>query len=116
VTGPLAPPALPRGTVPGLSTPSPAGGDLGNLFPQVTPAPTAPGGVRAHLGPLGTGGATALTAETGVIGHAQSAAITLAVTIAAGLAAVGLWLVTAGPARRAVLSMAHRRGRHTRER
>jgi hypothetical protein len=121
VTGPLAhPPALPRGTVPGLSTPSP-GGNLARLFPVVTPAPAIPGGGLARHGPSGTGTgiATALTADTGVIGTGQGRLIVLAVTVAAGIAAAGAWLTAAGPARKAVSSLAqrslaYRRGRHTR--
>jgi hypothetical protein len=115
VTGPLArPPQLPRGTVPGLSVPGP--GSVAHLFPVVTPAPAAPGPGRARLGPLGTGGepATALTAGTGVTGTGQSRLIVLAVTVAAGIAAAGAWLTMAGPARRAVSSLAHRRGHRTR--
>jgi len=114
VTGPLArPSALPRGTVSGLSAPGPRG-NLGNLFPEVTAAPAVPGAGRAHPGPVGAGTGTALAPAAGVIGHGQSGAVVLGVTIAAGLAAVGLWLTVAGPARRAVLALAHRRGRHTR--
>jgi hypothetical protein len=108
VTGPLARPlALPRATVPGLSAPSP-GGNLGNLFPKVTPAPAGPG-----AGPVGggSGTGTALTAETVVTAHDRGGAVMLWVTIVAGLAAFVVWLTLAGPARRAVLSLTHRRGR-----
>jgi len=115
VSGPLArPPALPRGTVPGLSTPSP--GSIAHLFPVVTPAPAAPGAGRARPGPPGTGGeiGSALAADTGVLGTGPGRLIVLGITIAAGLAAFGTWLTIAGPGRRAVLSLAHRRARHTR--
>jgi hypothetical protein len=105
---------LPRGTVPGPSLPGP--GSVARLFPVVTPAPAAPGGGRARHGPLGTssGPATALAAGTGVIGSGQGRLIILEVTVAAGIAVAGAWLTMAGPARRAVSSLAHRRGRHTR--
>jgi hypothetical protein len=113
VTGPLARPlALPRATVPGLSAPSP-GGNLGNLFPKVTPAPAVPGAGRTRPGPVGggSGTGTALTAETVVTAHDRGGAVMLWVTIVAGLAAFVVWLTLAGPARRAVLSLTHRRGR-----
>jgi hypothetical protein len=118
VIGPLArPPQLPRGTVPGLSLPSPSG-NLARLFPVVTPAPAAPGAGLAQHGPLGTRGGSgpdsALTADTGVIGSGQSRLIILAVTVAAGIAAAGAWLTVAGPARRLVNSLARRRGHHAR--
>jgi hypothetical protein len=135
VVGPLArPSALPRGTVPGLSAPSP-GGNLSRLFPVVTPAPAVPGVGRAHPGPSDEGGGytTALTAETGVIGGRQGSLIVLAISVALGLAVAGAWLTVAGPgrkamlalvqSRKAVLSLAHgrkavlslmrKRGRHT---
>jgi hypothetical protein len=68
-----------------------------------------------HPGPPGAGtGTSLLTADTGVIGTGQGRMIVLGVTIAAGLGAVGAWLTMAGPARRALLSLAHRRGRHSR--
>src|SRR5207244_8072580 len=82
VTGPLArPSALPRGTVPGLSAPTP-GGSLGRLFPVVTPAPAAPGAGRVRPGPSGEGDTTELTAETGVIGGRQGSLIVLAIPVA----------------------------------
>jgi hypothetical protein len=40
--------------------------------------------------------------------------IILGVTLAAGLGAAGAWLTMAGPGRRALLSLAHRRGHRTR--
>jgi hypothetical protein len=114
VTGPLArPSALPRGTVPGLSAPSPSG-NLSRLFPVVTPAPAAPGAGRARPGPSGAGGTAALTAETGVISSRQGSLIVLAISVALGIAVAGAWFTVAGPGRRAVLSIVHRRGRHTR--
>jgi hypothetical protein len=114
VTVPLArPPALPRAIVPRLSAPSPTG-NLGKLFPKVTPAPVVPGAGRARPWPVDAGGGTgtALTAETGAIGHAPSGVLPLLVTIAAGLAAVVVWLTMAGPARRVMLSLTHRRRHH----
>jgi len=113
VTAPLAgPPQLPHGTVAGLSAPSPTG-NLGGLFPVVTPAP---GAGRARHGPTGAGrgAATALTADTGVIGTGQSRLIVLALTLAAGIAAFGTWFTIAGPARRLVTSLARRRRHHAR--
>jgi hypothetical protein len=116
VTVPLArpPTALPRGTVPGLSLGSP--GSVAHLFPEVTPAPAAPGAGRGRPGPSGGGGVvhTALTADTGVISGGQGRLIVLAVTVAAGLAAAGAWLTMAGPGRRAVSSLAGRLGRRPR--
>jgi hypothetical protein len=108
------PPQLPRGTVPGLSLPRP--GSVAKLFPVVTPAPTGPGAGLAEHGPLGAGTSpgTTLTTDTGVIGNGQGRLIVLAVTVAAGIAAAGAWLTMAGPARRAVGSLARRLGRHTR--
>jgi hypothetical protein len=122
VAGPLTQPTqLPRGTVPGLPAPSPAG-NLANLFPVVTPAPAgptapaAPVAGKAQQGPTGpsAGAATALTAETGVLGTRQGQLIALLLTLAAGIAAFGIWFAAAGPARRMVGSLARRRGRHTR--
>jgi hypothetical protein len=117
VIGPLAhPTALPRGTVPGLSAPIP-GGSLARLFPVVTPAPAIPGSGRvAPPGPSDKGGgyATALTAESGVINSRQSSLVVLAVSVALGLAVFGAWFTAAGPGRKAVASLARRRGRHTR--
>jgi hypothetical protein len=114
VIGPLArPSALPRGTVTGLSAPT-ASGSLARLFPVVTPAPAAPGAGRAaQPGPSGNGGTTALTAETGVINTRQGSLIVLAISIAAGIAVFGAWFTVTGAGRRAVLSLARRRGRHT---
>ena len=54
-----------------------------------------------------------LTAETGVINTRQDGLILLAISIAAGIAVFGAWFTVAGPGRRAVLSLARRRGRHT---
>ena len=113
MTAPLAgPPQLPHGTVAGLSAPSPTG-NLGGLFPVVTPAP---GAGRARHGPTGAGrgAATALTADTGVFGTGQSRLIVLALTLAAGIAAFGTWFTIAGPARRLVTSLARRRRHHAR--
>jgi hypothetical protein len=105
---------LPRGTVPGLSAPA-RGGSLARLFPVVTPAPAAPGAGRVRPGPSGAGGiAPALTAESGVINTRQSSLIVLAISVAAGIAVLGAWFTVAGPGRRAALSLARRRGRHTR--
>jgi hypothetical protein len=119
VTGPLVrPPQLPRGTVPGPSAPSPTG-NLASLFPVVTPAPAAPGASRALHGPTGAdGGATgpggradsAMTADTGVIGTGPGRLIVLALTLAAGIAALGTWFTIAGPARKLVTSLPRRRG------
>jgi hypothetical protein len=104
---------LPRGTVTGLSAPA-ASGSLARLFPVVTPAPAAPGAGRAvWTGPSGIGDATALTAEAGVINTRQDGLILLAISIAAGIAVFGAWFTVAGPGRRAALSLARRRGRHT---
>jgi hypothetical protein len=105
---------LPRGTVPGPSAQSP--GSIAGLFPLVTPVPAVPHAGLAPHGPpgAGSGTATALTADTGVTGTGPGRLITLAVTVAAGLAALGVWFTTSGPARRAVLSLAPRRGRHLR--
>jgi hypothetical protein len=113
VTVPLSrpPTALPRGTVPGLSLGSP--GSIAHLFPVVTPAPAAPGAGRVRPGPSGAGDTT-LTAETGVISSRQGSLIVLAISVALGIAVAGAWFTVAGPGRRAVLSLVHRRGRHTR--
>jgi hypothetical protein len=119
VAGPLAqPPQLPRGTVPGLSAASPAG-NLASLFPVVTPAPAAPAtpsAGKAQQGPMGAsaGADTALTAETGVMGTGQGRLIVVLLTLAAGIAAFGIWFAASGPARRMVGSLARRRGHHTR--
>jgi len=123
VTGPLArPPQLPHGIVPGPSAPSPAG-NLASLFPEVTPAPAAPGAVRAQHGSTGAGGGapgaggragSAMTADTGVIGTGQGKLVVLALTLAAGIAALGTWFTIAGPARKLVSSLARRRGGHAR--
>jgi hypothetical protein len=113
VTGPLArPPQLPRSTVPGLSVPSPTG-NLASLFPVVTPAPVATGAGRAQYAPAGagTGAHGALTADTGVIGTGLGKLIVLAVTLAAGIAALGTWFTIAGPARNMISSLARRGGR-----
>lgn len=113
MTGPLArPSALPRGTVTGLTAPSPSG-NLAKLFPVVTPAPVAPGAGRGHPGPSGAG-ETALTAEAGVIGGREGSLIVLAISVALGIAVAGAWFTMAGPARRTVLSLVQWRGRHTR--
>jgi hypothetical protein len=105
---------LPRGTVLGMSAPS-ASGSLARLFPVVTPAPAAPGAGRAHPGPSGDGSgiATALTAETGVINNRQASLIVLAISVALGIAVFGAWFTAVGPGRRAVTSLARRRGRHS---
>jgi len=106
---------LPRGTGPGLSAPSP-NGNLATLFPVVTPAPAAPVPGRAQPGPTGAGrGADgALTADVGVIGTGQGRLIILALTLAAGIAALGTCFTIAGPARKLVSSLARRRGDHAR--
>ena len=108
---------LSRGTGLGISAPSPTG-NLANLFPVVTPAPTpaAPGVGRAQDGPAGAsaGAATALTAESGVLGTRQGRLVALLLTVAAGIAAFGIWFAAAGPARRTVGSLVRRRGHHTR--
>ena len=106
--------ALPRGTVPGLTTPGP--GSIAHLLPVVTPAPAVPGVRLAQHGPPGAGSGTgaALTADAGTVGAGPGRLITLAVTLVAGLAAIGVWFTLYGPARRAVLSLARRRGRHLR--
>jgi hypothetical protein len=114
VTGPLGPPQLPRGTVPAVSAPGPAG-DLAGLFPLVTPAPTASAVSRPGLaqdGPTGPRGGTgsALTADTGVIGTGQGRLTALALTLAAGIVVLGTWFTIAGPARKLVSSLARRRG------
>jgi hypothetical protein len=122
VAGPLARPTqLPRGTGLGLSAPSPTG-NLANLFPVVTPAPTtsaapaAPSAGKAGYGPAGAsaGVATALTADSGALATRQGRLIALLLTIAAGIAAFGLWFAASGPARRMVGSLARRRSHHTR--
>ena len=112
MTVPLSrpPTALPRGTVPGLSLGSP--GSIAHLFPVVTPAPAAPGAGRARPGPSGAGDTT-LTAATGVISSRQGSLIVLAISVALGIAVAGAWFTVAGPGRRAVLSLVHRR-RHPR--
>ena len=93
-----------------------ASGSLARLFPEVTPAPVAPGVGRAHPGPSGAGSgiATALTAESGVISSRQGSLIVLAISVAAGIAVFGAWFTVAGPGRRAVVSLARRRGRRIR--
>jgi hypothetical protein len=96
-----------------MSAPAP-GGSLARLFPVVTPAPAAPGAGRAHPGPSGEGDTAALAAETGVIGGRQSSLIVLAISVAFGIAVFGAWFTVAGPGRRAVISLVHRRARHTR--
>jgi hypothetical protein len=96
-----------------MSAPT-AGGSLARLFPVVTPAPAVPGAGRARPGPSGYGATTALTAESGLINTRQGSLIVLAISAAAGIAVFGAWLTVAGPGRRAVLSLARRRGRHTR--
>ena len=113
---PLAgPPPLPRGTVTGLSAPSPTG-NLGGLFPVVTPAPAVPGAGRARHGPTGAGrgAASTLTADTGVTGTGQGRLIVLALTLAAGIAAFGTWFTLAGPARKLATSLARWRGHRAR--
>jgi hypothetical protein len=112
---------LPRGTGLGLSAPSPTG-NLASLFPVVTPAPAtpavpaAPGAGVAQQWPDGpnSGAATALTADTGVLGTRQGRLIALLLTFAAGIAAFGIWFAASGPARRVVGSLARRRGHHIR--
>jgi hypothetical protein len=120
VPGPLARPAqLPRGTGLGLTAPNPTG-NLAGLFPVVTPAPAtpaasaAPGARMAQQRPAGpsSGAATALTADTGVLGTRQGRLIALLLTFAAGIAAFGIWFAACGPARRLVGSLARRRGHH----
>jgi hypothetical protein len=49
-----------------------------------------------------------------VISSRQGSLIVLAISIALGIAVAGAWLTVAGPGRRAVLSLVHRHGRHTR--
>jgi len=95
--------------------PSPSGASLARLFPVVTPAPAAPGAARAvRAGPSGFGDtATALTAESGVINTRQGSLILLAISVALGIAVFGAWFTMSGPGRRAVASLARRRGRHT---
>jgi hypothetical protein len=106
---------LPRGTLPGPSAPSP-NGSLASLFPVVTPAPAAPGAGLAQHGPAsaGRGADGSLTADTRVIGTGQGRLIVLALTLAAGIAALGTWFTFAGPARKLVTSLARRRGHHGR--
>jgi hypothetical protein len=114
---------LPLGTIPGRLAPSP-NGNLAALFPVVTPAPTAPAAARAgraQHGPAGAGPAGAgsgadgtLTADTGVMGTGPGRQIVLALTLAAGIAALGTWFTIAGPARKMVSSLTRRRGGHTR--
>jgi len=121
VAGPLARPQLPGGTGLGISAPSPTG-NLANLFPVVTPAPAtpalpaAPGVGRAQHEPTdaSAGAASALTADTGVLGTRQGRLIALLLTFAAGIAAFGIWFAAAGPARRMVGSLVHRRGHRIR--
>jgi hypothetical protein len=96
-----------------MSAPA-ASGSLARLFPVVTPAPAAPGAGRARPGPPDYGATTALTAVTGLINTRQGSLIVLAISAAASIAVFGAWLTVAGPGRRAVLSLARRRGRHTR--
>ena len=113
--GPLArPSALPRGTATGMLAPSPSGSSLARLFPVVTPAPAARGVGRAQRpGPSGIGDTTtALTAESGVINTRQGGLILLAISVALGIAVFGAWFTMAGPGRRAVASLARRRGRN----
>ena len=109
------PPQLPRGTAAGLSAPSPTG-NLASLFPVVTPAPAAPVVGKAQDGPQGASAraATALAADTGVIGTGQGRLVVLLVTLAAGIAVLGTWFTFAGPARKLVTSLARRRGNHVR--
>ena len=119
MAGPLTWPAhLPRGTGLGLSAPSPTG-NLADLFPVVTPppaTPAAPGAGMAQERPAGpsSGAATALTADTGVLGTGQGRLIVLLLTLAAGIAAFGIWFAASGPARNLVGSLPRRRGRHIR--
>jgi hypothetical protein len=49
-----------------------------------------------------------------VIGGRQSSLIVLAISVAFGIAVFGAWFTVAGPGRRAVISLVHRRARHTR--
>jgi hypothetical protein len=121
VAGPPAQPTqLPRGTGLGISAPSPAG-NLANLFPVVTPAPTTPAAPavpvagRAQHEPAGAGAgaAPALIADTGVLSTRQGRLIALLLTFAAGIAAFGIWFA-AGPARRMAGSLVRRRGHHIR--
>jgi hypothetical protein len=49
-----------------------------------------------------------------VISSRQGSLIVLAISIALGIAVAGAWFTAAGPCRRAVVSLARRRGRHTR--
>src|SRR5262249_44014082 len=104
-------------------SPRPAG-NLASLFPEVTPSPAAPGAVRAQYGPTGAGGGatgaggragSAMTADTGVIGTGQGKLIVLALTLAAGIAALGTWFTIARPARNMASSLARRRGGRARE-
>jgi hypothetical protein len=71
---------------------------------------------RAQHEPAGAsaGAATALTADTGVLGTRQGRLIALLLTFAAGIAAFGIWFAAAGPARRMVGSLVRRRGHHIR--
>jgi hypothetical protein len=98
-----------------MSAPT-ASGSLARLFPVVTPAPAAAGAGRAHPGPSGAGSAiaTALTAESGLISSRQGSLIVLVISAAVGIAVFGAWFTVAGPGRAAVVSLARRRGRHTR--
>jgi hypothetical protein len=112
---------LSRGTGLGISAPSPTG-NLANLFPVVTPAPatpaapTTPGAGRAEHEPAdaSAGAATALIANTGVLGTRQGRLIALLLTFAAGIGAFGIWFAAAGPARRVVGALVRRRGHHLR--
>jgi len=106
---------LPRGTVPGLSAPSPTG-NVASLFPVVTPAPAVPRAGLAQYGPKGAGGdiGSALTANTGVMGTGQDRLIVLALTLAAGITALGTWFSIAGPAGRLLTSLARRCGHRRR--
>jgi len=49
-----------------------------------------------------------------VINTRQGSLIILAISIAAAIAVFGAWFTVAGPGRRAVYSLARRRGRRTR--
>jgi hypothetical protein len=49
-----------------------------------------------------------------VISSRQGSLIVLAISVALGIAVAGAWLTAAGLGRRAVVSLARRRGRRTR--
>ena len=103
-------PPLAAGTVPAQPQPQPPG-NLGKLFPVVTPSPavSAPGparrGTQAEAASLASGAQPAGTGKEALAWLAAAASAAIAVTAA--------WMGLSGPARRRVSAVcrAGRRGR-----